>query len=137
MNKAADAGLPSLPHWNYFYDPAGDINNDRYDESEVEDLIHKPTIKIHIIYNDKLNDMGFYLCLHCTSYILSKNRVDWLEHIQNFHYIQCQQLGADQHILTDASNRITIEDDEERIETLFKLLNENELPPTEQAFYIS
>ncbi|CAF4349834.1 unnamed protein product, partial [Adineta steineri] len=47
MNKAADAGLPSLPRWAYFYDPAGDINNDRYDESEVEDVIHKPTIKIH------------------------------------------------------------------------------------------
>jgi hypothetical protein len=53
-----------------------------------------------------------YVCSNCNLYIPSANKRDWLQHKQDFHKIEFDELVEIQRMLTHACNMIRLDDNE-------------------------
>ncbi|CAF1321827.1 unnamed protein product [Adineta ricciae] len=87
-------------------------------------------------YKPPTNHEDLYVCSNCPSYIPDANKINWLQHVHDFHTDEFDQLVESQKILTRACNLIKPDDDIETIlatSTSFTLVEEKPMSTKEQV----
>ncbi|CAF0979668.1 unnamed protein product [Adineta steineri] len=93
-----------------------------------------PVVRIPGNIINLVNKVGEIEKRNYNGYIPSSNKIDWLQHKQDFHKIQFDEVLEIQRMLTHACNMIKLDDNEETINkgSLSKLMEEKEMTSKEQ-----